>query len=79
MHQRCRYIRFKFYFSDTMIRNGDVELAAREEELRFLKLHLAEEQRSIALLRKNQPTKRNLDDELVTLQLQVTICIINEA
>ena len=54
-----------------MIRNGDVELQAREEEIRFLKMQLAEEKRSIELLRKNLPNKKNHEQELVTLQIQV--------
>lgn len=28
------------FFTDTMIRNGDVELKAREEEIRFLKMEV---------------------------------------
>ena len=56
---------------DTMIRNGDVELQAREEEIRFLKMQLNEENRAIDLLRKNLPNKRALEQELVTLQIQV--------
>lgn len=31
---------FYSFFLDTMIRNGDVELKAREEEIRFLKMEV---------------------------------------
>jgi hypothetical protein len=55
-----------------MIRNGNVELQAREEEIRFLKMQLAEEKRSIQLLQKSLPNKRNIEGELVTLQIQVS-------
>lgn len=55
-----------------MVRNGDVELGAREEEIRFLKMQLNEERRAIELLRKQVPNKRMLDQELVTLQIQVS-------
>ena len=55
-----------------MIRNGDVELQAREEEIRFLKMQQQEEQRCIGLLRKNMPSKRAFEQELVTLQIQVS-------
>ncbi len=61
---------------DQMIRNGDVELQAREEEIRFMKMQLAEEKRAIDLLRKNVPGKKNLEQELVTLQIEVGMRIL---
>ena len=60
-----------------MIRNGDVELQAREEEIRFLKIQLGEEKRAIELLRKNVPNKRNCEQELVTVQIQVRSPLYN--
>lgn len=54
-----------------MIREGNVGIQAREEEIRFLKMHEQEEHRAIDVLRKNVPNKRNLEQELVTLQIQV--------
>ncbi|KAJ8301978.1 hypothetical protein KUTeg_020965 [Tegillarca granosa] len=59
---------------EQMIRNGNVELQAREEEIRFLKMQLNEEKRSIELLRKEVPRKRDLDNELTTLQIQLQQC-----
>jgi len=56
-----------------MIRNGNVELQAKEEEIRFSKMQLNEENRTIELLRKNLPNKLALEQELVTLQIQVSI------
>lgn len=56
-----------------MIRNGDVELQAREEEIRFLKMQLQEEKRSLELLQKAVPNKRNLEQEIITLQIQVLL------
>ena len=38
---------------------------------RFLRMQLAEEQRQINLGRKNKPNIKHLNDELVTLQIQV--------
>ncbi|EDO49671.1 predicted protein [Nematostella vectensis] len=61
----------KLNIQDTMIRNGDVELKAREEEIRFLKMELNEIRRGIGLANKNMPNKRALDNELVTLQIQL--------
>ena len=55
-----------------MIREGNVAVQAREEEIRFLKMQGQEEQRGINVLRKALPNKRNLEQELVTLQIQVT-------
>ena len=58
-------------FADQMLRNGDVEMAAREEEIRFLKMAQAEEQRALGLLQRGVPSKRQLEQEIVTLQIQV--------
>lgn len=60
-----------WFISDQMIRNGNVELQAREEEIRFIKMQINEEKRSIAVLRAQTPNKMNLESELVTLQIQV--------
>ena len=54
-----------------MIRKGDVELQMREEEIRFLKMQVTEEKRAIMLGRGALPNKRALEQELVTLQIQV--------
>lgn len=64
----------KVNIQEQMIRNGNVELQAREEEIRFLKLSLGEEKRTIELLKKSLPNKRNLEGELVTLQIQLSQC-----
>lgn len=57
-----------------MIRNGNVELQAREEEIRFIKMALNEEKRKQELLWKQLPNKRSLEEELVTLQIQLQQC-----
>ncbi|XP_064633168.1 coiled-coil domain-containing protein 146-like [Lineus longissimus] len=64
----------KVNIQDQMIRNGDVEMQAREEEIRFLRMQVAEEDRSKHLLWKQLPQKRNLESELVTLQIQLSQC-----
>ena len=58
-----------------MIRNGNVELQAREEEIRFLKMQLNEEKRSITVLHSQMPNKSNLEQEQLTLQIQVRECV----
>ena len=57
--------------ADQMIRNGNVELQAREEEIRFLKMQMNEENRSIGLLRGQLPNRRSLEEEQTTLRIQV--------
>lgn len=64
----------KVNIQDQMIRNGEVELKAREEEIRFLKMQLSEEKRSRELLQRSMPSKRHLESELVTLQIQLQQC-----
>ncbi|ESO92075.1 hypothetical protein LOTGIDRAFT_121573 [Lottia gigantea] len=61
----------KVNIQDQMIRNGEVEMKAREEEIRFLKMKLAEEKRSMGLLSKSLPEKRKLGGELVDLQIEL--------
>ncbi|XP_054752363.1 coiled-coil domain-containing protein 146-like [Lytechinus pictus] len=64
----------KVNIQEDMIRRGDVDLHTREEEIRFLKMQVAEEKRAINLLRQNLPNKRALDQELTTLQIQLAQC-----
>ncbi|XP_076468743.1 coiled-coil domain-containing protein 146-like [Babylonia areolata] len=64
----------KVNIQDQMIRNGEVELKAREEEIRFLQMQLQEEKRSRELLQRSMPSKRHLESELVTLQIQLQQC-----
>ena len=65
-------------FSDQMIRNGNVELQAREEEIRFQKMSMNEEKRAIGLLRAQLPNRRNLEEEQTTLRIQVRGFILFE-
>jgi len=64
----------KLNIQETMIRNGDVSIQAMEEEIRFLKMTESEEKRQINLGRKNKPNLKNLNNELVTLQIQLSQC-----
>jgi len=58
-----------------MVREGNVSVQAREEEIRFLKMQGQEERRGIDVLRKALPNKRNLEQELVALQIQVSVLL----
>lgn len=51
-----------------------MDLQAREEEIRFIKMALNEEKRKQELLWKQLPNKRSLEEELVTLQIQLQQC-----
>lgn len=64
----------KVNIQDQMIRNGEVELKSKEEEIRFLELQAQEEKRSVQLLHKAMPNKVNMEKELVTLQIQLQQC-----
>ena len=59
-------------FEEQMIRNGEVKVTELDENLRFLKLQLQEEMRQIELLRSKKPKKRENEDELVELQINLT-------
>ena len=58
----------------SIMRNGDMELQSREEEIRFLKMEAADLKRSIDLLKGGLPNKKALDNELATLQIQLAHC-----
>ncbi|XP_071082884.1 coiled-coil domain-containing protein 146-like isoform X2 [Haliotis cracherodii] len=64
----------KVNIQDQMVRNGEVELKAREEEIRFLKMQLNEEKRGREVMRKMEPNKRAFEQELVTMQIQLQQC-----
>ena len=58
-----------------MLRTGDEEMFMRTEEIRFLKLEEKALQRRRELLRQSLPKKRAIDQELVTVQIQVwSVC-----
>ena len=54
-----------------MLRNGEVEMQARDEEIRFLRMQLAEEQRVVSLMKRSLPSKKATEEEIVTLQIEV--------
>ena len=64
----------KINVQGSVIRNGDMELQSREEEMRFLRMEAADVRRQIDLLKASLPNKQALDRELTTLQLQLSQC-----
>ncbi|KAG2460072.1 CC146 protein, partial [Polypterus senegalus] len=64
----------KVNVQDCLIRNGNMEIQAMEEEIKFLKLLIAEEERQIELTRKNVPNKKSMESDLTLLQIQLSQC-----
>lgn len=59
----------KVNIQDQMLRNGEMELRAREDEIRFLKLEVQDLKRDIMLRERLQPEKRDTEQELMDLQI----------
>ncbi|XP_051889998.1 coiled-coil domain-containing protein 146 isoform X2 [Pristis pectinata] len=64
----------KLSIQDSLISNGDVELHSTEEEIRFLKIQLAEETRKIQNLRKDVPCKQEMETNLTALHKEFAQC-----
>ncbi|MEE6481405.1 hypothetical protein FKM82_012853, partial [Ascaphus truei] len=60
----------KINIQDMLFRNGDIEIMAIDEKIRFLKMRVTEEKRQIEQTQKNLPNKRALESDLVLLQIQ---------
>ncbi len=63
---------------ENIIKNGNIELLAREEEIKFLKLTLEEDKRQLNLYRKEVPNESALSTELESLRNQVRFFIKTE-
>lgn len=59
---------------DTIIKNGNIELQTREEELRLLKLKTEEEKRIVGLNKKKASNEQALQNELDALRAQLIDC-----
>ncbi|MBN3300181.1 CC146 protein, partial [Amia calva] len=64
----------KVNIQEGLIRVGNAELKTMEEDVRFTKMLVSEEARQIELTRRNLPSKRALEQELVNLQIQLSKC-----
>jgi len=51
-------------------------MRARDEEIRFLKMQLAEEQRTLALMKRALPSKTAMEQEIVALQIEVSRSLV---
>ena len=57
---------------ENIIKNGNIELAAREEEIKFLRLNQEEEKRQVGLYQKEVPNEEAKQKELEILRTQVS-------
>ncbi|XP_010209336.1 PREDICTED: coiled-coil domain-containing protein 146 [Tinamus guttatus] len=64
----------KINLQEVMCRNGEIEMHAMDEKIRFLKMKVAEKKRQIELCFKMLPMKSALDADLVVLQIQYSQC-----
>ena len=64
---------------ETMLKNANIDLQSKEEEIRFLKLQFNEEKRQVALLEKDLPNKEALDEELKMVQKHVIFLMFYRA
>ena len=58
---------------DSIAKNGNIELQAIEEEIRFLKITLEEEKRKHDLFSKAVPNEESMKEELESLRNQVSL------
>lgn len=58
----------------SVIKNGQLELAAREQEARLLEVKKREEERLVALLKKRVPEEESMQDQLTQLRQQLVEC-----
>ncbi|XP_044136083.1 coiled-coil domain-containing protein 146 isoform X1 [Bufo gargarizans] len=64
----------KINTQEMLLRNGDVEMMALDERIRFLKMKVTEEKRQIEQIKKELPNKKVLGSDLITLQIQLSQC-----
>ncbi|XP_041058679.1 coiled-coil domain-containing protein 146 isoform X2 [Carcharodon carcharias] len=63
----------KLSIQDSLISNGDVELHSMEDEIRFLNIQLSAEKRQIEKVRKDVPSKHEMESNLITLQKELAL------
>eukprot|EP00042_Codosiga_hollandica_P049655 m.581202 g.581202 ORF g.581202 m.581202 type:complete len:935 (+) comp57935_c0_seq2:19-2823(+) len=61
----------KVNIQESILRNATLELQQREEEIKFMHLEKQDLLREIELLRRQQPVKRQLESELIDLQIEL--------
>ncbi|XP_075713445.1 coiled-coil domain-containing protein 146 [Rhinoderma darwinii] len=64
----------KINTQEMLLRNGDVEMMALDEKIRFLKMQATEGKRQIEQIITELPNKKALESDLTTLQIQLSQC-----
>ncbi|XP_063783058.1 coiled-coil domain-containing protein 146 isoform X4 [Pseudophryne corroboree] len=64
----------KINIQEMLLRNGDLEMLAMDEKIRFLKMKVTEDSRQIEHTKKELPNKKALESDLVILQIQLSQC-----
>ncbi|XP_075064839.1 coiled-coil domain-containing protein 146 isoform X1 [Mixophyes fleayi] len=64
----------KINIQEMLLRNGDLEMMALEEKIRYLKMQGTEEKRQIEQIKKELPNKKAIESDLVMLQIQLSQC-----
>ncbi|XP_018415938.1 PREDICTED: coiled-coil domain-containing protein 146 [Nanorana parkeri] len=64
----------KINTQEMILRNGDIKMMEQDEKIRFLKMKAVEKKRQIEQVKKELPNKRNLESDLVTVQIQLSQC-----
>lgn len=64
----------KINTQEMLLRNGDVEMMALDEKIRFLTMQVTEEKRQIEQIKRELPNKKALESDLITLQIQLSQC-----
>ncbi|KAM3924189.1 coiled-coil domain-containing protein 146 [Leptodactylus fuscus] len=64
----------KINTQEMLLRNGDVEMMALDEKIRFLKMKATEEKRQIEQIKRELPNKKALESDFVILQIQLSQC-----
>ena len=59
-------------YTEQMLRGGEVEMRSRDEELRFMNMQKAEEERSLSLMKRALPSKKALEQDIVRLQIEAS-------
>ncbi|NXY83542.1 CC146 protein, partial [Alcedo cyanopectus] len=72
--EELSFLREKMNMQERLCRDGEIEMQALDEKVRFLKMQVADKERQNKLLYKGIPVKTALDEQLVVLQIQHSRC-----
>lgn len=70
-HEELALFYEKYNHYDKVLRNGDVAVVERDDDIRLLKLERSDCQRSIAVLRKSAASQQEQEAELISLRTEL--------